>query len=202
MRIFYLSVLVAGIAFAGSCNSGTSEEETASPAEEINQESINKSATEELADTGEQEDSEFVVEAYSFNLMLKHYGKLALTQENVPEQVKEFAKASVALHEDLNDRIEYIALKNNVFLPKEVGENVEEYSEKLIKMEGPEFAEQYLKTVADIHSEMAGEYEEASNNASDEEIRSMAASALPVIREREEQIDQLEEIKDQREGRD
>lgn len=194
MKIFLSFFIIAfSFLFFYSCNSPSNEEETEDTTEEVNEESINQSVPEDVAEEFNEGQEEFVVEAYSFNIMLLDYGEVALEKENIPNPVKEFAQASVSFHKEPNEQLEAIALENNIYLPKGEGENVAEFSEQLRGLEGAEFADDYIDVVSDIQDKMISGYQEAIDSEYGQEIQTYAGEALPIMNQRKELVSELEE---------
>ena len=187
---FFLIAFTFSLVF--SCNSPSSEEETAESKKEVNEESINQSVTEDVVEEFKEGQADFVVDAYSFNLMLLNYGEVALEKENIPDSIKEFAKSSVTYHSKLNEKLEAIALKKNILLPKGEGENVSEFIEDLRRLEGADFADDYIGVVDEIHDKMISEYQDAIDSEYDIEIQSYAGEVLPTMNQRKELVSELE----------
>lgn len=171
-----------------SCERPANVDETADNAEDINEES-------EMV--YEEDDAEFVVEAYSYNLMLQEYGQVAMNKETAPENVKQVAQSSVEYHQQLNNELEEIARKNNIVLPATVGENVSDFKQELMEKEGLEFADDYIDVVDDIQSRVYSEYREAATETVDPELQAWIELNLPLFAAREEMIDEMEEYVDE-----
>lgn len=184
-----LKILIVPFAFSIiiSCNRPASEEKTEEIAEEINEDRHSGAA---------EEDSEFIVEAYSYSLMLQEYGQVAMTKPDIPASVKEFAKTSVELNKKYAEELERIALASNVVLPSAAGIDVLEYKEKLSEKQGTEFAEEYMDVVEDIQGKMVSEYQTALDQTKNTQLRDWVQTALPTINNREDRAEVLEEHTD------
>lgn len=187
MKLKYPYLMILTIAFFG-CNPGTSEEDTEERAEELND-----AAKTDWA----EEDAEFIVEAYSFNLMIQEYARVAADKQSTPAPIKEYAQEALSYYANLNRELMEIAKANNVVLPEAVGENILEHKEELIEEEGAEFAEDFIDTIDDIHRKMIGEYTEANVQSIDESLRTWVSVNLPNIEAREEMVDELRNYADE-----
>lgn len=171
--------------FLMSCNTGTSEEQTEDQAEEANDENI--------AETLE-EDVEFLVESYSFSLMLQEYGKTVEQSTRIVEPVKEFASNSVALHENLNSQIEEITKGTQVVLPKTTGENTRDLIEKLKSGDMEEATDDYIEATEKIYEQMIAQYRDAFGKAKSVQVRDFAELVLPTLEDRQKKLEELEEL--------
>lgn len=184
-----LQTLIVPLAFSIviSCNSPTSESKTEEIAENINEDRHTGSG---------EEDAEFIVEAYSYSLMLQEYAQVAMTKPDIPPLVKEFAKTSAELNKKYAEELDQIARTSNVVLPSSVGTNVLEFKEKLKEKQGVEFAEAYMDVVEDIQGKMVSEYQTALDKTKNTQIRDWVQTALPTITNRENRAELLEEHAD------
>lgn len=182
MRYLTIPVIIISLFTFSTCNTGASEEGTEEQAEEINDANLTDWA---------EEDAEFVVEAFSFNLMLIEYAEVAMSKESTPEPVKEYADNARSYYAGLNRDLIEVAEANNIVLPTGVGEDVIDFKENLMKQEGAEFAESYVDVVDDIHRRMINEYQEAIVQSVDEELKTWVSTTLPNIEAREEMVDEL-----------
>lgn len=181
----YVNLLLAFLlCMATACNQGASNDETKEPAEEVNEELEVMKAPEE--------DAEFLVDAYSYNIMMVRYGQEAMQNASTPA-LQDFANQSVQYHQDLSKEIEQLASERNVALPAVVGEDVEERARQLRDKEGKEFDEAYINVLNDIQDKMIGQFEDAAEGAEDTEIRNWASQTLPDIRAHEQSVEDLEE---------
>lgn len=188
MNLFIKSFLiVTTFLILTSCNRPANEEQTEDVAEDINEEIIDEPA---------EDDAEFMVEAHTYSLMLRQYGKVAMEKENIPESVKEFAKTSVEFNENINNQLTQMSLGTKVILPSSLGENVLEFQEKLREKEGAEFAEEYIDVVGEIQSKMVSDYQNAFNRTRNSQLSEWIRVALPQINRREEKVDELAGLTD------
>lgn len=175
------------VALLSACGQeGTSAEETEEPAEELNEEMAEGHAW------VEEDDAEFMVEAYSYNLMITRYSELAAQKATTPA-LQDFATRAVQFHSNLNDEIEAMAAEKVIALPTGVGENVQEKLVDLQEKEGQEFDEAYTEVLDNIQDKMIDEYEEAAEDASDMNLRNWASSTLPNLKAHELTTEELEE---------
>lgn len=168
-----------------SCNQPTNEEKTEDVAEDINKEKFSGAA---------QRDVEFVVEAYSYNLMLIEYAEAVANKGDVLPVIQDYANNALRYHGELNKTLKELATAHHITLPESVGENVVDYKEKLLEKEGNEFSEDYISTVAEIQENMISKYKAASETSMDEDVLNFAKKYLPGLQERQAALEKIEEV--------
>lgn len=140
-----------------------------------------------------EEDSEFLVEAAEINMMEIELGKLA-QQKAMNADVKEYGRMMESEHMKASDETKKLAESMNVSLPMATGEDTKEAMEDLNDEKGIDFDKKYISMMIDGHKEAIDEMEEASENASSEEIRMWAANMLPSLRQHLDKAKSIEEM--------
>ncbi|AHM61304.1 outer membrane protein [Flammeovirgaceae bacterium 311] len=188
-RLYYLrtgllcTALAAAVLLA-SCDSGSSNEQTKETALRLSE------ASAESWDA--RQDAAFLIEAYSYGLMIVRYSELALEKAQSPT-AKSFAEQSATWHKKLNNEIEQMALHKEVALPDAEGANVQRYLEKLNKFSSPRFEQEYLLVLSDIQSNMMHQYEIASDEAMDMNMRNWASQTLPYMQAHAQAVNELQD---------
>lgn len=180
-------LMLISILVVVSCGSPTSEEKTEAQAEEINEE-------QKTTEYGEQ-NAEFVVEAYSFNLMLQEYAEVAAAKEEIPDAVKQYAQRAVVFHENLNNDLERAASANNIALPQQIGANVVDFKEDLLQKEGEEFTDEYLEAVDEIQRKLITSYQDALLEVTDPQLHDWVKLTSVQITEKEEELNQIQQAR-------
>lgn len=183
--VHYLRSLLLCAALAQpliSCESGSSNTQTKEKALQRN----------ETAAEGwdAKQEATFLVEAYSYGLMLSQYNELALLKAQTPA-LKSFVEQSATWHKKLNDEIKQMAVQKEVELPEVPGDDVQRYMDKLSALPPAKFEPQYLKVISDIQRNMISQYETASDEAMDMNTRNWAAQTLPYMQAHAQAVDEL-----------
>ena len=187
MDLYKISLLVLLFAFFSACNQeGASNEDTEEPAEEFTEERV------EEFDWVEKDDAEFLVEVYSFNIMINRYSTLAVQKASTPA-LRDFATKSALFHENLNNEIENMAASKVIVLPETVGEDVQDYLAELEEKEGPAFDEAYLDVLHSIQDKVINNYEEAAREGNDGSLRAWASGTLPNLKAHAVTVEELKE---------
>jgi putative membrane protein len=137
-----------------------------------------------------ESDREFMLEAAKGGLMEVEAGKMA--QEKATNQrIKDFGAMMVRDHSQANQELKSLASSKNVMLPDTLDEDMREHMESMRKMGGKEFDKHYIDMMKDDHKDDINKFENASNNASDPDVKAFATKTLPVLRMHRDSVDAL-----------
>lgn len=143
----------------------------------------------------EVNDSDFAVEAADAGLAEIELGKLALARASDP-RVKEFAKTMVDQHNTANDELMTIAAKKNLTLPPVPSADHAENMRELQNKSGADFDWEYIDRMVKDHNKVVSMFENASENASDPDIRDFAMKTLPALKDHQETAKELRDSLD------
>lgn len=189
MKIKFLSLLiVGGLMFA--CDPSPNREDTKETAEDQNEERIEATSTGNTADDKE-DDAEFVVEAASGGMMEVQLANLALQKASSP-QVKEFARIMIEDHGKANNELKALAASKNITLPAALIDKHQKIVNGLQDKTGADFDEEYIDKMRADHKDDVDEFEEASKDATDPDIKAFAAKTLPTLRTHLQHAEQLD----------
>ncbi len=187
-----------------ACDPSPNREDTKEVAEEQNEDRIdattgNDATTAENNTTGnkndKEDDAEFLVEAASGGMMEVELANLAL-QKGTSTQVKEFARMMIKDHKKANEELKALAATKNIVLPTALIDKhqriVNDLKDKSVKT----FDAKYMNAMLDDHKKDVEEFEEASKDAVDPDIRAFAAKTLPVLQEHLRMADKYEDLTD------
>jgi putative membrane protein len=186
---FRMGLLCTALAVSlASCDRGSSNTQTKERALQLSE------ASSESWDA--RQDAAFLIDAYSYGLMIIRYSELAFEKAQSPA-AKSFAEQSASWHKKLNNEIEQMAQHKEVVLPDAEGEDVQHYFDKLNKLSSAQFEKEYLQVLSDIQDNMIKQYQIASDEALDMNMRNWASQTLPYMQAHaqavSELMDQLEE---------
>jgi putative membrane protein len=126
---------------------------------------------------------EFPQLAFSGGMMEVQLGKLAQVRAS-SNQVKEFGDRMVRDHSKANDELRSIAHNNHISLPDNILPEHQKTYDELNKYKGREFDEHYMHTMIQNYKQHIKNFENASKNAKNEEVRQWAKKTLPVLKQR------------------
>ena len=127
-------------------------------------------------------DINFPQKAYSGGMMEVKLGKLA-QQKASSYKVKEFGERMISDHSKGNEELKSIAQKNNIPLPDSMLSKNRELYNDLSQYNGSEFDKHYMDKMVEDHKSDIKEFEDASKNADNQEIRDWAKKILPVLKQ-------------------
>lgn len=129
----------------------------------------------------EGNDKEFVIKAASGGIMEVEAGNLA--QQNAASQrVKDFASMMVRDHTKANDELSSLASAKGLTINKDSIMNAhKEHLDAMKKMTGKAFDDHYVDMMVKDHKKTIADFEKASNDAKDADLKSWAGKTLPVL---------------------
>lgn len=123
----------------------------------------------------------FITKAASGGMMEVQLGQIA--QERAQSQrVKDFGQMMVRDHGKANDELKSIATAKNVTISDSLMPDHKHHVADLQKRKGAAFDKAYMSMMVRDHEKDISEFEKASNNLSDGEVKAFATRTLPVLK--------------------
>jgi putative membrane protein len=172
-KLIILSVASLAVWSLMSCGNGTNNQQSETPvdsAKEIN----------EAIKPVDEESSKFAVEATNGSMMEVAMGKLA-QEKGTNERVKAFGTMMVNDHSKAEQEIKDLSAKKSITLPADLSDDTKKHMDDLSKKSGKDFDKSYIDMMVDDHEEDVKAFEKASNDVSDEEIKTWARNTLPTL---------------------
>lgn len=166
-----LIMLFLGIS---SCKNETKHEDIQEVAEDQNDAKFEENDNKE-------DDSQYLVAAAETDLAEIEIGKLALSK-STDAHVKEFANMLIADHTKALGDLKPFADKRQISLPVSITDKGKEHYNELNKKSGKDFNEKFADMMADGHKDAISKMEDASEKASDTEIRTWASNMVPTLK--------------------
>jgi len=180
----FVSFVACGVlAFALGCSKERAQE---SPGGQ--QPSSNPTATDQSVTTNAQsaalnpDDRTFVEKAAVGGKAEVELGQLAL-QKAQNDQVKQFAQRMVTDHSQANSELVSMGDKMSLTLPTELDKEHQDIKDKLSKLSGAKFDKEYMKAMVDDHQKDVNEFQKASSNAINSDVKAFAAKTLPTLQQ-------------------
>ena len=123
----------------------------------------------------------FMTKAASGGMMEVQLGQLAQDQAQ-NQRVKDFGAMMVRDHGKANDELKSIASSKNVTLSDSLTSEHKHHVTDLQKKKGSAFDKAYMSMMVKDHQKDIQEFEKASNNLSDGEVKAFATRTLPVLK--------------------
>jgi putative membrane protein len=128
-------------------------------------------------------DSKFIRNAAIGGQMEVDLGKLAAEKAS-SDDVKKFGQTMVDDHSKANEELKSLASSKGVDLTKAMDNAMKKSDSAKNKLEdksGADFDKAYMKDMVSDHEKDVKEFEEASKNAEDAELKAWAAKTLPTL---------------------
>jgi putative membrane protein len=182
MKISQLSLAAALLLGAAGCNS--SSEDSVKEAQKTNEAKIDSTiqgAGQNAAVRDDKEyDSKFLTKAASGGMLEVELGKVVAQRATTPA-VKQFAQQMVTDHTKANNELKALAAKKNITLPASLGDDQKKVYDEVLTEKGAKLDDKYVSEMVDDHEEDVKEFQEASTQAGDPEVKALAAKTLPVL---------------------
>jgi len=163
-------LFVAAFGFQ-ACNNENTETDTVENAKEQNEENAAVA----------EDDSKFMVKAASGGMMEVELGQMA-QQKAQNQRVKDFGAMMVRDHTQANNEMKALAANKNVTLPPTMGEDHQKHVQDMNEKAGKDFDKAYMNMMVDDHQKDIDDFEKASNNGNDADVKAFASKTLPVLR--------------------
>jgi putative membrane protein len=186
------AVLVAGIILMSlnSCKNESKQEDTKEVAEDQNEAKFDNQ-------NNKEDDSEFLVDAAEINMTEIEAGKLAQTKSTNPE-VQKFGKMLVDEHTKAAAEVKAMADSRNFSLPTSVTEEGQDKYNKLNEKSGVDFDKKFVDMMVNGHEKAIDKFKKASENATDQEIKTWASNNVSKLTEHLQHAKQLKQDLDKK----
>lgn len=136
-------------------------------------------------------DQDFIANAAKGNRAEVTLGKMVASKTKDPS-VRQFAQQMVKDHSAALNELTQLAQSKNITLPEGLPDDATALQSKLSSASGKAFDKDYMDSMVDDHKKDISEFQDASQNAKDPDVKQWAAKTLPTLQahlEKAEQID-------------
>jgi len=127
-------------------------------------------------------DYKFAVDAFHANAAEISLGQLAAQKASSPA-VQQFAQRMVQDHTKANQQLEQIISQKGASLPSTTTTSEGKEATHLEKLSGADFDKAYMDHMVKDHKKDVKEFQKASNNVKDPDLKAFAANTLPILQE-------------------
>ena len=103
-------------------------------------------------------------------------------------KIKEFATMMVADHSIANEQLKTIAVSKNMSLPATVEGEMKQHMDEIMAIKGAAFDKAYVNMMVADHNKDVADFDKASKELPDVELRNFAARTLPVLQKHQAAI--------------
>lgn len=128
------------------------------------------------------EDKEFFNKAGIGGLFEVQAGQMA-RDKALSADVKDFGKKMVTDHTKANNELKQVASKKGLVMPTELDKDKKGMVDHLGGLAGKDFDKAYMAHMVDDHEQDVKEFEKASKDTKDADLRNWAKKTLPVLQE-------------------
>jgi Predicted outer membrane protein len=133
------------------------------------------------ASTLDEKTSTFMNKAADAGMHEVEAGQLAQQKASNP-RVKAFGQMMVNDHSKANDELKSIAAQKNFQLPNSTSPKHQDHKNDLTNKSGADFDKAYMKMMVDGHKDVIDQFEKASKDATDPDVKNFAAQKLPTLK--------------------
>ncbi|MBV9067244.1 MAG: DUF4142 domain-containing protein [Acidobacteria bacterium] len=138
--------------------------------------------TSSAAATVDPGDQEFMNKAAQGGMAEVILGQMASSKGTSPD-VKNFGNRMVSDHGKANDELKQLAQTKGVTLPADIDDESKKMSDKLSKLNGKDFDKEYIGGMVEDHEKDVKEFEKASKDAKDPDLKAWATKTLPTLQD-------------------
>jgi len=164
--------------FMQACNGPKDSKESADSANTAKADTAKKDST---ASAVNKDDAKFAVTAANGGMAEVELGTLAQQKATNPK-VKDFGAMMVSDHSKANEELKALAKAKGITLPTAIDTDEQKVKDDLSSKTGADFDKAYVSNMIDDHKKDIKEFEDASNNCKDADLKAFAAKTLPTLK--------------------
>lgn len=149
-------------------------------------------ATEKGAGAGT--DAMFIKKAANGGMTEVELGKIA-AEKGQSQDVKDFGNRMVKDHSKANDELKEVAGKMNAKVPGKLNAKHKGMVDQLSALSGAEFDKAYVKAMIKDHEQDIAEFEKASKEVKNADLKKFIDNTIPVMKEHLEMIKKFDQAK-------
>lgn len=177
-KSIYLA-LIAGITVLGPACSGPKDNKNS--ADSANTAKADTAKKDSSIVAVDEQDAKFAVAAANGGMAEVELGQLA-QQKAANARVKDFGGMMVSDHSKANVELKALAKSKGITLPVAIDAEEQKVKDELSAKSGADFDKAYVSNMIDDHKKDIGEFEEASKNCKDTDLKAFAVKTLPTLK--------------------
>jgi putative membrane protein len=177
-KITYITLMAVAACLVQACSGHKDSKESADSTNMAKADTAKKDSSVSAVD---KDDAKFAVAAANGGMAEVELGKLA-QEKAASSKVKDFGAMMVADHGKANDEMKALAVSKNITLPSAINDEEQRVKDDLSAKSGADFDKAYVSNMIDDHKKDIKEFEEASKNCKDADLKAFAVKTLPVLK--------------------
>jgi putative membrane protein len=129
----------------------------------------------------DKDDAKFAVAAANGGMAEVELGQLA-QQKATNAKVKDFGAMMVTDHTKVNNEMKALAKSKGITLPVAIDTDEQKVKDNLSAKTGTDFDKAYVSNMIDDHKKDIKEFEDASKNCKDADLKAFAIKTLPTLK--------------------
>jgi len=125
--------------------------------------------------------SEFMTKVADVGMTEVKLGQMA-QDKGMSQRVKDFGAMMVKDHTAAGDELKNMARQKNVTLPETMSNDHQKKTDDLNKKTGKDFDKSYMKAMVDGHQSTVNDFEKASKDTKDADVKAWVDKTLPTLR--------------------
>ena len=144
-------------------------------------------------------DQKFIDAAMVGGMLEIQASRLALTQDNLPDNVKDAARTMVDDHTRLDDQLQRIATAKGFSLPSELDKSARSRLDRLQEVSGKglDFLKAYDSYLVKSHKDAISLFEDQAKDTTDPDLKAFALDNLPTLRHHADMVSTLPYAKEE-----
>ena len=177
-KIIYITLISATACFVQACKGNKDSKASADSANTAKADTAKKDSSAAAVD---KNDAKFAVAAANGGMAEVELGTLA-QQKAVNQKVKDFGAMMVTDHSKANDELKALAKSKGITLPDSIDSKEQQVKSDLSAKSGADFDKAYVSNMIDDHKEDIKEFEDATKNLKDPDLKAFAVKTLPTLK--------------------
>lgn len=191
--LFFLLVLgVISLGCSGNNKAATPEKSSSSASQPASPDNSNATSPNSSSTAAaSMSDQNFVNDAAKGNRAEVTLGKMVAAKTHNPD-VKQFAQMMVKDHTAALNQLQQVAQKKNMTLPDGLPDDAQQLQSKLSSDTGKQLDKDYMDGMVEDHQKDVQEFQAASQNVKDPDVKEWASNTLPVLQKHLDKAQQVD----------
>ncbi|MDP9079661.1 MAG: DUF4142 domain-containing protein [Bacteroidota bacterium] len=177
-KITYITLIAVAACLVQACSGHKDSKESADSTNTAKADTAKKDSSIAAVD---KDDAKFAVAAANGGMAEVELGQLA-QQKAANAKVKDFGAMMVTDHTKANDEMKALAKSKGITLPVAIDTDEQKVKDDLSAKSGADFDKAYVSNMIDDHKKDIKEFEDASKNCKDADLKAFAINTLPTLK--------------------
>lgn len=177
-KLMYITLIAGAACMIQACGGHKDSKASADSSNTAKADTAKKDSTATAVDN---DDAKFAVAAANGGMAEVELGTLAQQKATNPK-VKGFGAMMVSDHSKANDEMKALAKSKGITLPDSINSKEQKVKDDLSAKTGVDFDKAYVSDMIDDHKEDIKEFEDATKNLKDPDLKAFAVKTLPTLK--------------------